>query len=82
VESGDEIRRFEGHTNWVLSVAFSPDGSFFLTGAEDDTARVWRMARTLDDLVTWAGENRSIPELSCAEREQYRVEPLCPPDGP
>jgi WD40 repeat protein len=77
VATGSEIREFDGHTNWVLSVVFSPDGSFILSGAEDNTARTWHMARTLDELVTWARDNRYVPELSCAEREQYRVEPLC-----
>ncbi|MFY1829330.1 AAA-like domain-containing protein, partial [Myxococcus fulvus] len=32
------------HTGNVLSLAFSPDGSVLLTGGEDMTARVWRMA--------------------------------------
>ncbi len=77
VATGGEIREFDGHTNWVLSVVFSPDGSFILSGAEDNTARTWHLARTLDELIAWARENRYVPELSCAEREQYRVEPLC-----
>lgn len=77
VVTGGEIRQFEGHTNWVLSVVFSPDGRFILSGAEDNTARTWHLARTLDELIAWGRENRYVPELSCAEREQYRVEPLC-----
>jgi WD40 repeat protein/serine/threonine protein kinase len=77
VATGSEIREFDGHTNWVLSVVFSPDGHFILSGAEDNTARTWHMARTLDELIAWARDNRYVPELSCAEREQYRVEPLC-----
>ena len=30
--TGDEVRRFDGHTNWVNSVAISPDGSRILSG--------------------------------------------------
>lgn len=74
VASGDEIRRFDGHTNWVLSVAFAPEGSFILTGAEDNTARLWHMARTTEELVEWARTHRYVPELTDAQREQYRVE--------
>ena len=79
--SGEEIRRFDGHTNWVLSAAFTPDGASLVTAAEDNTARVWHVARTLDELVAWARANRHIPELTCPQRAQYRVEPLCPEDA-
>ena len=75
--TGQEIRRFEGHTNWVLGVAFSGDGNFALSGAEDNTARLWRVESTLNGLVSWAQNNRYIPVLSCAERQQYNIEPFC-----
>lgn len=39
-----EVRRFEGHTATVLSVAVSADGKRVLSGSEDKTARVWEMA--------------------------------------
>lgn len=41
VETGREIRRFIGHTSFVESVKFSPDGRFVLTGSLDMTARLW-----------------------------------------
>jgi WD40 repeat protein len=81
VESGQEIRRFTGHTNWLLSVMFSSDGRFALSGAEDNTARLWRVETSLDSLVNWAYANRYVPELSCAEREQYNVDPPCDASG-
>ncbi len=35
------IARFDGHTNYITSVAFSPDGARLVTGAFDHTARLW-----------------------------------------
>jgi WD40 repeat protein len=42
--TGQEVRRFEGHTDSIESVAFSPDGRYVLTGSVDGTARLWDAA--------------------------------------
>jgi WD40 repeat protein len=34
----------EGHSDWVRSVAFSPDGSKLASGSSDRTVRVWNVA--------------------------------------
>jgi hypothetical protein len=31
----------------------------------------------LDELREWVESNRYVRDLTCQEREQYRVEPLC-----
>ncbi|MGK7902362.1 MAG: caspase family protein [Hormoscilla sp.] len=36
-----EINMFKGHENYVLSVAFSPDGKRIVSGSSDETIRLW-----------------------------------------
>src|SRR5207253_759312 len=48
-----------------------------LSASADKTVRVWRISRTLGDLVQWIHDNRYVRDLTCDERAQYRVEPLC-----
>ena len=41
VERGKIVRRFEGHTDQVHSLAISPNGKLALSGSTDHTARLW-----------------------------------------
>ena len=33
-----------GHTDWVTSAAYSPDGKHIVTASDDQTARIWDAA--------------------------------------
>ena len=41
---GRELRTLEGHTDWVCSVAFSPDGKTLASGSGDQTIKLWDVA--------------------------------------
>jgi WD40 repeat protein/serine/threonine protein kinase len=38
----EEVRTFHGHTSWVESVAYSPDGQWLASGSLDGTVKLWQ----------------------------------------
>ncbi|HOY59858.1 MAG TPA: hypothetical protein PK640_17210 [Verrucomicrobiota bacterium] len=40
-QTGARQKLLKGHSNWVVSLAFSADGKRLISGAGDSTARVW-----------------------------------------
>ncbi len=75
VESGEVIRRY--NNDFVMQSVFSVDGRQALMGFHNGAVELWRMDTTLEELLQWTQANRYIPELTCNQRELYRIEPLC-----
>ena len=42
------VHSFNAHQSWVLSVAFSPDGKYLVSGSFDNTVKLWRV-------IDWQG---------------------------
>jgi WD40 repeat protein/energy-coupling factor transporter ATP-binding protein EcfA2 len=80
VATGEALRAFQGHEGDVWGVAFSPDGSQVVSGSDDRTLILWRV-QSVAELVLWSLDNRWVRELTCAERQQYAVDPLCDEEG-
>ena len=41
MSGGKEVASLAGHTDWVSSVAFSPDGQHIVSGSMDQLVKVW-----------------------------------------
>ncbi len=42
INTGKQICTLSDHSNYVRSVAFSPDGQTLVSGSDDDTIKIWR----------------------------------------
>src|SRR5205085_110399 len=63
VSSGKCLRTFEGHTDYVKSVSWSPDGRYALSGSWDKTVRLWQVSRGMG-LHLLAGHTGGVNSVS------------------
>ena len=77
VETGDALRSYQGPKEPLYDIAFAPNSTFFYATGEDETVRAWRLDRDIDTLLAWIGTNRYVPEITCEQRAQYLITPLC-----
>ncbi len=82
VTTGKPIRRFPflSYPGFILAplITVHPDGRTVLTDNGDGSIVKWLLAEPQPtELVDWIDANRALRELTCLERETYRIEPLC-----
>jgi WD40 repeat protein/class 3 adenylate cyclase len=80
VATGEEVRRFEGHTSSVWSVAYSPDARYILSGSRDKTARLWDAA-TGQQLQVFSGHTDALNEYGVAFSPDERYVATASGDG-
>jgi RNA polymerase sigma factor (sigma-70 family) len=65
IEQHWEVRRFEGHTDGVAIVAFTPDGRRALSSSEDRTVRLWDV-ETGRELRRCEGHTERVFSVACS----------------
>lgn len=71
----DRLQRFLFEES-VFTLTFNLEGSALYSGHNDGEIVTWVVFRA-GEAAAWAQVNRYIRELSCFERDFYRIEPLC-----
>ena len=74
------VRTMEGHSGYVFSVAFSPDGQYLASGSGDNTVKLWstpgreRPLQTMERvyaLLSSLKHNKSAPHRSVYQLGQH-----------
>jgi WD40 repeat protein/serine/threonine protein kinase len=62
---GDQIRTLTGHSDYVNSVAYSPDGTILASGSSDHTVKLWN-PNTGELIATCAGHAGAVTSVAFA----------------
>jgi WD40 repeat protein len=76
--SDEILHDFSSRKPLPIFSSISPDGRTLLLGSQDHTVTLWDLETpSLEELREWIQSNRFVRELSCSERAQFQIEPLC-----
>jgi hypothetical protein len=66
------VATLAGHTSHISAVAFSPEGTRVLTGSQDNTAQLWSVLKSPQDLTNTV--RTSMPRcLTPMQREAFHL---------
>ena len=63
METGEELKKYEGHSDRVHSVVFSADGTIIVTGSSDNTVRIWNV-ETEKELKKYEGHSDPVNSVA------------------
>jgi len=72
VWTGNSIRNLQGHLGPVISVKYSPDGRYALSGSADRTARLWDVSTGVS-LRTLGGHSDAVFSVAFSPDGRYAV---------
>ncbi len=72
VSTGQCVRTFEGHSDFVLSVCLSADGRYALSGSQDKTLKLWEVS-TGQCLRTFVGHSSSVTSVCLSTDDKYAL---------
>ncbi len=61
-----------GHSTWIASVAFSPDGKYALSGSDDKTLKLWDIA-TGKEIRTFTGHTERVNSVAFSPDSKYAL---------
>ncbi|CAD8116785.1 unnamed protein product [Paramecium primaurelia] len=62
VKAGQQKQKLEGHSGWIQSICYSPDGTTLASGCDDSSIRLWDV-RTGQQLAKLDCHNSSVQQL-------------------
>ncbi|GAB1422005.1 hypothetical protein MASR2M15_22120 [Anaerolineales bacterium] len=77
IKSGLPVYRYTGSSfDYVNALLALPSGQL-VTASIDGVINLWDYPQPPAELLPWTEEHLYLPELSCLERRQFNIEPLC-----
>ncbi|KAJ7327978.1 WD40-repeat-containing domain protein, partial [Mycena albidolilacea] len=68
--TGTKLQTLQGHSDFVLSLAFSPDGKHLVSGSRDKTVRIWEVV-TGTELDTLQGHSLNVRSVGFSPDGKY-----------